>query len=161
VKKRITVITARHLSTCPRMLKAADALAEEGHVVSTRATPWASDADAAVLKRRRDRWQWSVVDCILGGPASDRSETRILFTLFCVRKLSDFVSTAFRFTWLDLERLADAKVALLTRVQAQSLSASLLRVGEGESDELRGVLGLAVAGGKHDVLLTVVHVRHR
>ena len=65
VKKRITVITAGHLSTCPRMLKAADALAEEGHdvhVVSTRATPWASDADETVLKRRRDRWQWSVVD---------------------------------------------------------------------------------------------------
>ena len=65
VKKRIAVITAGHLSTCPRMLKAADALAEEGHdvhVVITRATPWASDADAAVLKRRRDHWQWSVVD---------------------------------------------------------------------------------------------------
>ena len=62
---RIAVITAGHLSTCPRMLKAADALAEEGHdvhVVSTRATPWASEADAAVLKRRRDRWHWSVVD---------------------------------------------------------------------------------------------------
>ncbi len=65
MKKRITVITAGHLSTCPRMLKAADALAAEGHdvhVVSTRATPWASDADETVLKRRRDRWQWSVVD---------------------------------------------------------------------------------------------------
>jgi len=65
VKKRITVITAGHLSTCPRMLKAADALAEEGHdvhLVSTRSTAWASDADQAVLKRRRDRWQWSVVD---------------------------------------------------------------------------------------------------
>jgi glycosyltransferase involved in cell wall biosynthesis len=64
-KKRIAVIAAGHLSTCPRMLKAADALAEQGHdvhVVSTRATPWASEADAAVLKRRRDSWRWSVVD---------------------------------------------------------------------------------------------------
>lgn len=64
-QKRIAVITAGHLSTCPRMLKAADALAEEGHdvhVVSTRATPWASEADGAVLKRRRESWQWSVVD---------------------------------------------------------------------------------------------------
>jgi len=58
---KITVITAGHLSTCPRMLKAADALAEEGHdvhVVSTRSTPWAAAADEAVRKR----WDWCVVD---------------------------------------------------------------------------------------------------
>ncbi len=36
--------------------------------------------------------------------APNRSEARILFALFCERELSDFVSTAFRFTWLDLER---------------------------------------------------------
>ncbi len=64
-KKRIAVVTAGHLSTCPRMLKAADALAEEGHhvhVVSTRATDWATAADEALRQRRRERWQWSVVD---------------------------------------------------------------------------------------------------
>lgn len=62
---KITVITAGHLSTCPRMLKAADALAEEGHdvhVVSTRSTQWATDADASVRSRREERWRWSVVD---------------------------------------------------------------------------------------------------
>ncbi len=33
---------------------------------------------------------------------SNRSETRILFAFFCGREPSDFVSTAFRFTWLAL-----------------------------------------------------------
>ncbi len=47
------------------MLKAADALAEEGHdvhVVSTRATQWAAAADETLRQRRGDRWRWSVVD---------------------------------------------------------------------------------------------------
>lgn len=64
-KKRIAVVTAGHLSTCPRMLKAADALAEDGHdvhVVSTRFMRWATEADELVRSRRRDLWQWSVVD---------------------------------------------------------------------------------------------------
>ena len=61
---RITVITAGHLSTCPRMLKAADALTRAGHVVrviSTRHVPWATDADRDVAATRR--WaSWRVVD---------------------------------------------------------------------------------------------------
>jgi hypothetical protein len=60
---RITVLTAGHLSTCPRMLKAADALAAAGarvRVVSTRFMDWASAADAAV--RRTRQWPWTVVD---------------------------------------------------------------------------------------------------
>lgn len=64
-RKRIAVITAGHLSTCPRMLKAADALAEEGHdvhVVSTRSTDWATVADETLRQRRADLWRWSVVD---------------------------------------------------------------------------------------------------
>jgi len=47
------------------MLKAADALAEEGYavsVVSTRSTPWAAEADLDVLKRRSGRWRSIVVD---------------------------------------------------------------------------------------------------
>lgn len=62
---KIAIVTAGHLSTCPRMLKAADALAEEGHdvhVVSTRATPWATEADVSVRERRAGKWRWSVVD---------------------------------------------------------------------------------------------------
>ena len=69
-RKRVAVITAGHLSTCPRMIKAADALAEEGHdvhVVSTRATEWAAAADEALVQRRRGLWRWSVVDYSKGG----------------------------------------------------------------------------------------------
>lgn len=60
---RVTVVTAGHLSTCPRMLKAADALAAAGHevrVVSTRFVDWATSADEDV--RRTRTWRWSVVD---------------------------------------------------------------------------------------------------
>jgi hypothetical protein len=44
MKPRVALVTAGHLSTCPRMLKAADALAGEGYeviVVSTSSTAWA------------------------------------------------------------------------------------------------------------------------
>ena len=61
--KRITVVTAGHLSACPRMLKSADAFAWAGYdvrVVSVNNTPWATVADAAVKKTRP--WAWSVVD---------------------------------------------------------------------------------------------------
>jgi hypothetical protein len=61
---RITVITAGHLSTCPRMLKAADALTRAGHAVrliSTRHVPWATEADREVASSRT--WSsWHVVD---------------------------------------------------------------------------------------------------
>jgi hypothetical protein len=47
------------------MLKAADALAEDGYeveVVSTRSTAWASAADRDVYERRGGKWRWTVVD---------------------------------------------------------------------------------------------------
>jgi len=55
---RIVVATAGHLSTTPRMLKAADALHEAGYrvrVVSANHTPWAHAADHAVIASRG--WQ--------------------------------------------------------------------------------------------------------
>src|SRR5262249_5787248 len=55
--------TAGHLSTCPRMLKAADALHQAGYrvrVVSTRHVAWAWAADRTVMKTRS--WAWQVVD---------------------------------------------------------------------------------------------------
>ena len=61
--KRITVVTAGHVSACPRMLKAADALACAGYrvrVVSTKSTPWATAADSTIRETRR--WDWTVVD---------------------------------------------------------------------------------------------------
>jgi glycosyltransferase involved in cell wall biosynthesis len=60
---RITVVTSGHLSTCPRMLKAADTLAAAGHdvrVVATRHEPWATEADLDVTSRRN--WPLTVVD---------------------------------------------------------------------------------------------------
>ena len=58
-------MTAGHLSTCPRMLKAADALTGAGYqvrVVSTRSTEWATAADADVRRARNANWEWAVVD---------------------------------------------------------------------------------------------------
>ncbi|MSU58681.1 MAG: hypothetical protein EXS35_10980 [Pedosphaera sp.] len=61
--KRICVVTAGHLSTCPRMLKAADTLQEAGYrvrVVSANYVPWAREADAYLRQSRS--WAWSVFD---------------------------------------------------------------------------------------------------
>jgi glycosyltransferase involved in cell wall biosynthesis len=60
---RVCVVTAGHLSTCPRMLKTADALQGAGYdvrVVSTNHTAWATDTDRLVASSRR--WAWTVVD---------------------------------------------------------------------------------------------------
>jgi glycosyltransferase involved in cell wall biosynthesis len=60
---RVCVVTAGHLSTCPRMLKAADALAGAGYdvrVVSTNHTAWATVTDRKVLATRA--WGSTVVD---------------------------------------------------------------------------------------------------
>ena len=57
---RICVITAGHLATCPRMVKAARALAEAGHevrAVSAQFLEWAADADRPSAPRR-----WKAVD---------------------------------------------------------------------------------------------------
>lgn len=62
-KRRVTVVTAGHLSTCPRMLKAADAFHAAGYkvrVVSTCNTAWAAEADRALQANRQ--WRWNVVD---------------------------------------------------------------------------------------------------
>src|SRR5215470_10586415 len=60
---RVCVVTAGHLSTCPRMLKAADAMAGAGYdvrVVSTNHTPWAAITDRKVLATRA--WASTVID---------------------------------------------------------------------------------------------------
>jgi hypothetical protein len=62
-RPRVCVVTAGHLSTCPRMLKAADALAGAGYrvrVVSARFMDWATAADREV--RRTRSWAWTEVD---------------------------------------------------------------------------------------------------
>jgi hypothetical protein len=60
--RRITVVTAGHLATCPRMVKAADALHGAGYdvrVISTSQTPWAIAAERELRARRR--WRWDVI----------------------------------------------------------------------------------------------------
>ena len=62
MSKKVCVVTAGHLSTCPRMLKAADALHEAGYavrVVSAVHTPWAFEADTQLVGTRQ--WKWRPV----------------------------------------------------------------------------------------------------
>lgn len=64
-RPRVTVVTAGHLSTSPRMLKAADALAAAGYrvrMISTRHLPWAVRADREVRRLREAAWTWATVD---------------------------------------------------------------------------------------------------
>jgi glycosyltransferase involved in cell wall biosynthesis len=65
MRARICVVTAGHLATCPRMLKAADALANAGYqvrVVSARYMAWATEADTEIRRTRVQTWDWAVVD---------------------------------------------------------------------------------------------------
>ncbi len=62
-KATVCVIAAAHLSTCPRMLKVADALTTAGYrvrVVSARHTNWAVRLDEGLRSTRT--WEWDVVD---------------------------------------------------------------------------------------------------
>ena len=62
MSRRITVVSAGHLSTCPRMLKAADTFYAAGYdvrVISTCQTDWAAAADNQLRSRRP--WKWDVV----------------------------------------------------------------------------------------------------
>ena len=62
-RARVTVVTSGHLSTCPRMLKSADALAADGYdvrVIATRHQPWATETDSDVAARRS--WTAETID---------------------------------------------------------------------------------------------------
>ena len=62
-RARVTVVTSGHLSTCPRMLKSADAFAAAGYevrVIATRHEPWATDTDRDVAARRT--WTADTID---------------------------------------------------------------------------------------------------
>jgi glycosyltransferase involved in cell wall biosynthesis len=77
---RICVVTAGHLSTCPRMLKAADALHGAGYrvrVVSANHTAWATAADRRVKASRG--WSWTVVDYARDTAAVARLATGMRF----------------------------------------------------------------------------------
>lgn len=60
--RRITVVTSGHPSSCPRMVKAADAAHDAGfavRLVSVDFADWAASLDAGVVSRRN--WEWSRV----------------------------------------------------------------------------------------------------
>src|SRR3954451_8164768 len=68
---RITVVTAGHLSTCPLMLKSADALERAGddvRVIATRHEPWAVETDLDLASRRP--WKAEVIDYRRGAGAA-------------------------------------------------------------------------------------------
>jgi glycosyltransferase involved in cell wall biosynthesis len=87
-KARITVVTSGHLSTCPRMLKAADALAGDGHevrVVATCHEPWAAETDRAVGASRT--WRLTTIDYRRGAGGSVYWRTGIRYR--AARALAD------------------------------------------------------------------------
>src|SRR5580765_2422786 len=80
--KRITVVTAGHISACPRMLKAADALTDAGYrvrLVSVSQTPWMTVTDAAISARRH--WTPFVVDYSQATAPALRRKTGVRFKL--------------------------------------------------------------------------------
>lgn len=59
-RARVTVVTSGHPSTCPRMVKVADAATDEGYdvtFVSVDYIDWASRFDEALVSRRKWRWK--------------------------------------------------------------------------------------------------------
>ena len=78
--KRITIVTAGHVSAAPRMLKAADALACAGHhvrLISVNHTPAMTAIDAGVIAKRR--WSSSVVDYSAATAPALRRKTGVRF----------------------------------------------------------------------------------
>jgi len=78
--KRVTIITAGHVSACPRMLKAADALVCAGHTVrfvSVNHTAWMTATDAEVVRSRR--WTSAVLDYDAVTAPSMRRRTGVRF----------------------------------------------------------------------------------
>ena len=79
--KRVTLVVSGHLSTCPRMVKAADALAGAGHAVRFVSVLWEEAwgrEDEALAARRR--WEWAPVRMDRGG-GRVAAEARLLARL--------------------------------------------------------------------------------
>jgi glycosyltransferase involved in cell wall biosynthesis len=80
--KRITIITAGHVSAAPRMLKAADALSCAGHhvrLVSVNHTSSMATIDTTVIAQRR--WSSSVVDYSAATAPGVRRRTGMRFKM--------------------------------------------------------------------------------
>src|SRR6185369_4813094 len=79
---RVTVVTSGHLSTCPRMLKSADAFAAAGYdvrVVATCHEPWAAETDRDLRSRRA--WPVDVIDYRRGDSGSTYWRTGVRYRL--------------------------------------------------------------------------------
>ena len=79
---RVTVVTSGHLSTCPRMLKSADAFAAAGYdvrVVATCHEPWAAETDRDLQSRRA--WPVDVIDYRRGDSGSTYWRTGVRYRL--------------------------------------------------------------------------------
>ena len=116
--RRITVVTSGHLSTCPRMLKSADALAAAGYavrVVATSAEPWAVEADRDVRSRRD--WPATIINYRKGdsgvtywSTGAPARAARFAVSLFGAGRLP-IVARAFGRTHAELVRAAMAEPA--------------------------------------------------
>jgi hypothetical protein len=141
MNRRVCVVTAGHLSTCPRMLKAADALAGAGYrvrVVSTQSVDWATAIDADVRRRRPDAWDWSVVKLHRGPGATTYLWTGMRFKM--VRSLARFVGP---------HRLPGFLVArALSRVHAELVRASLAEPTDLFYGGTVGALAAVAAAGR-------------
>src|SRR5258708_29054068 len=87
-RPRITVVTSGHLSTCPRMLKSADALQAAGYdirVVATSTESWAIEADRDVQSHRN--WPATIINYRKGdsGATYWRAGARALLSRAVVR----------------------------------------------------------------------------
>ncbi|MBI3403201.1 MAG: glycosyltransferase [Acidobacteria bacterium] len=119
---RICIVTAGHLSNCPRMLKAADALHGDGYrvrVVSVNHTAWAAEADRAIRATRA--WAWTIVDYA-------RATARIAQALTGARH---------RAAMMAARRLGPARVPMAVAVRASSRAhTELVRAATGEPADL-------------------------
>jgi hypothetical protein len=71
MKARLALLTGGHLSTCPRILKSADALAEEGYEV-------AGGLDSS-KRRRSDESPTGTGACLAPTPPDRRPRTETIF----------------------------------------------------------------------------------
>ena len=118
-KLRICVVTAGQLSTCPRMVKAADALADDGYAVTLVSSngwaDWAAEADRELYATRNGRWRWVCVNWDQRSASTTRFRSRIR------SKLAKELVNRFGAKRLPLRILGDAHI----RINRELLAATV------------------------------------
>ena len=138
MQTRVCIVTAGHLTTCPRMVKAADALHGAGYhvrVVSARYIPWANATDS-VLRQLHTKWEWDPVDW-------STSQTRYLWT--GARHRAAETASA---PWVQ-----HAPTALLARAKQRAYSELVARAIRGRADVVYGGGGALAATARTATLL--------